>query len=517
MARTKNKGTRKRSSKAGESTMVRKDANKMIEVSMHKFAEENYARYGRAVLENRAIPDYRDGLNPVNRRVLWAAHSLGFDNKSKLSKSARIVGDVIGRYHPHGDAAAYEAMVKMTNLPNRVNNIRVGLIEGGGNWGSLSGQTAAAARYTEARLSRFSDVVLFNKFYTPVMQKVPNFDSTTVEPLVLPSLLPLLFLNGRFGIAPGATTNIPAFEGKSIISLLSKAYAGEEITPKILASTLRVVTVYGGIEDSAGRKSEGRKALFKTKRGKIHLLSSYEYDEKKRTMTFDKFAVADFEKSMEKGLGLEGVQSVYDLSKADKKNPDRYGRLVFTLKKQIDNKHKKTVAAIINLMSANENYVLNFTRRYKDELGQAAATMRSMTLVQAFTSWIKWRTNLEKKACSYWIKQDEKEIHRLGLLMQAVDLIDFIVSLLKDKKLKSNDEVYAAYAKKAKVELEDAKYVMGRPIISLRNLEKAKLQEQQDAVKANKAKLEKRKAKPLPHMLKQLEEFAPFFKHEGPI
>lgn len=510
MARAKPKAPRKGRGKADAGpTMVRTDANPVIVTSLDRFAEENYKRYGLAVLENRAIPDYRDGLNPVNRRVLWSAHTLGFSNKSKLSKAARIVGDVIGRYHPHGDMAAYEAMVGMTNLPNKVNNIRVGLMEGGGNWGSLSGSSFAAARYTECRLTKFSDEVLFNRFYMPVVQKVPNFDNTTVEPLILPALLPVLFLNGRFGIAPGATCKIPAFDGNSVLALLKRAYSGEELTPKILSKTLKVVTTYGGVEDESEAKSEGRKALFTGKKGALTLRSTHTYDEKKRTLTFTKFAKADFEKAIEKIGAIDGVQSVYDMSLAT----DREGKLVVVLKKQMEGRHKRTIEKVIAFMQLRENYVLNFTRRTKDETGQAQATMKAMTLTTAFTNWVKWRTALEKKACGYWIGEDDKEIRRLDLLMQACDLIDFIVKLLKDKKLKSSEEVYKAYAKKAKVEFEEAKYVLTRPIITLRNLEKRSLLEDKKKVQANRKKLVMRQKKPLDFMKEQLKDFAPFFKH----
>ena len=179
------------------------------EIDLLDFAREHYSRYGRSVLEDRAFPDFRDGMNPVNRRTLWSAYSLGIRSNSKFVKSARIVGDVLGRYHPHSDQAAYGAMVKMTNVNGVVSNIPIGLFEGEGNWGSLSNSAAAAMRYTEARLSKFSDEVLFNKFYMPVVRMIPNFDSSTVEPLILPALLPLVLLNGRSGIAPVATTNIP--------------------------------------------------------------------------------------------------------------------------------------------------------------------------------------------------------------------------------------------------------------------------------------------------------------------
>lgn len=504
------KGRAAKKGAGGERRFIREDTNKLIQIEMDKFAMENYKRYGLAVLENRAIPDFRDGLNPVNRRVLWSMNSLGFHNKAKLAKAARVVGDVIGRYHPHGDASAYDAMVGMTNLPKNINNIRVGLIEGGGNWGSLSGTSAAAQRYTEARLSAFSDEVLFNRFYTPVMDKVPNFDNTTEEPLVLPSLLPLIFLNGRFGIAPGATCRIPAFNGNTILDLLDKAYAGEEITPKLLGNTLRAVTTFGGMEKEDELKGAARKALFTDKRGKLNLRPTYVFDEKKRTLTFTKFAFANFEKTLGFVSAMDSVQSIEDLSTP----ADRIGKLVVTLKKLGENKQKTAIAAILKHMELSESYVLNFTRRAKDDIGQACAEMRAMTLPKAFTAWVKWRTKLEQRACTYWIKEDEKEIKRLLLLIQAVDYVDYIVKLLKDKSLKSKDDVYTAYAKKAKVSNIEAEYVLTRPIITLRNLSKGPLEKELAETRDNMKKLQKRHDNPLAFMRGQLKDFRKFFVHD---
>lgn len=478
----------------------------VIEESLEHFSVSSYERYGNAVLEDRAIPDYRDGMNPVNRRILWAAHELGTHSNKPHMKAARIVGDAMGRFHPHGDSAIYGAMVGMANNEGKVNNTCHALIDGEGNWGSLSEPGYAAMRYTEARLSKFADAVLFDKFYLPVMEMVPNYDSKDVEPLTLPALIPLLFLNGRFGIAPGATANIPSFDGKTVLKVLEAAYSGEELTPKLLAKTLRVVGTYGGRE--TGKNDEHRKALFSTKRGRVELHSESHYDEKKRTLTFTTFAYSSMLKALEKIAAFDGVQTVMD----DSDTEDRYGKMVVVFKKQADNRLQRLVEKCKAIMTARESYVLNFTRRYKDETGQAAAKMKAMTLPKVLTLWVKWRVSLEKKACAYWIKQDEKEIHRLSLLIQAVDLIDFIMKILKDKKLKTNDEVYRVYAKKAKVEVEDAKYVLGRPIISLRNMSRNDLLADRKKVEKNKSGLEKRMKKPMGYLIKQLDDFRPFFK-----
>ena len=507
MAKTKQKKERSTPKvKTKKATGSKQIAVEVIRRGLDDYTTEAYLRYGNAVLEDRAIPDFRDGMNPVNRRILWAAHELGLHSNRPVAKAARVVGDTMGRFHPHGDLAIYGAMVGMTNNENSINNTCHAFLEGQGNWGSLSEPGFAAMRYTEARLSKFADAVLFDKFYLPTIESVPNYDSKDEEPLVLPALLPVLFLNGRFGIAPGATASIPSFDANTVLDVLAKAYSGEEITPKMLAKTLRVVGTFGGRE--TGKTDEKRKDLFTTTRGSVILHSSHTYDEKKRALTFTTFAYSKLDKAIEKMRAFEGVKDVYD----DSETSDRYGKLVVTFKPQNDKRLQRLIARCAEFMTARESFVLNFTRRYKDDTGQAAAQMRAMTLVKAFTMWVKWRTALEKKACAYWIVKDEDEIKRLNLLLQACDMIDFIMSLLKDKKLKSADEVYTAYSKKAGVSFEDAKYVMGRPIISLRNMSKSGLLEERKNVEKNKALLEKRRKNPMPAMLKQLDTFRPLLK-----
>ncbi len=471
----------------------------VTDVELLAFAREHYKRYGLAVLEDRAIPDYRDGLNPVNRRTLWAAFTLGVRSNSKYVKSARVVGDVIGRYHPHGDSAAYGAMVKMTNVGTTVCNTPIGLMDGEGNWSSMSNGSAAAMRYTEVRLSKFSDEVLFNKFYMPVVKMVPNFDSSTEEPLILPALLPVVLLNGRFGIAPGATTNIPSMEPRSLLKVLAAAYQGKELTPKFLASTLRLVSTFGGVESDEALADPERRAIFKSTRGRTTLSSTYEFDEKKRTLTYTRFAVDSLPSAIDKLMKSPYVQHARDGSSVT----DKYGTLEVMLKRVDDSKLDHVIEKVDALLTSRENVVLNFTIRSVSEDGQSQAVVKPMILSEMLTRWVKWRTNLEVKACKYWIGEDDKEIRRLELLCQAVDLLDFLVSLLKNKKLTQQD-VYQAYAKKAKIELEESKYVLNRPIISLRNLERVELEAKIEEIRKHRSELVSRSKNPEKFMLGQL-------------
>ncbi len=474
------------------------------DVGLLKFARKKYYEYGVEVLEDRAFPDFRDGLNPVNRRLLWSAYDLGIRSNSKSVKSARIVGDVLGRFHPHGDSAAYGALVKMTNT-----NTAVPLFTGDGNWGSLSDKGFAAMRYTETKLSKFSDEILFNKFYTPVIDYVPNYDGSGKEPLVLPALLPIALINGRFGIAPGATTNIPICDYKSILKALFTIYS--ETNPldgKELGKILKFKSTYGG-EEGVQTKEErlDRNKLFTSTEGKTTLWSSLTYNEGTRTVTVTKFARdTDMEKLLTSLLEVQGIHSASD----DSSTKDLYGKLTITFKKGLkEEQYKKLLDLVTRELSSRENYVLNFTERFIDPTGQSAAKVVPMSLTDMLGRWVEWRTQLEKKACSYWIAEDDREIRRIDLLIQAVDLIDYIVSLLKNSKL-DTEGVYAAYASKTKVKPEEAKYVLGRPIITLRKLDKEELLTVRKKVEVNKSFLEKRRKDPKVFMANQVKSWLNF-------
>ena len=164
----------------------------------------SYMDYAMSVIVSRALPDVRDGLKPVQRRILYAMHGLGMSPGSAHKKSARLVGEVLGKYHPHGDGPVYEAMVRMA----QEFSMRVPLVNGQGNFGSVDGDPPAAMRYTEARLSRAAEEIL-NDIEQDTVNFIENFDGSLQEPSILPAKLPQLLLNGTTGIAVGMATNIP--------------------------------------------------------------------------------------------------------------------------------------------------------------------------------------------------------------------------------------------------------------------------------------------------------------------
>src|SRR3954462_9541075 len=190
-------------------------AKETIPVSLEEEMRRSYLDYAMSVIAGRALPDVRDGLKPVHRRVLYAMHELSNDWNRAYKKSARIVGDVIGKYHPHGDTAVYDTMVRMA----QDFSMRYTLVDGQGNFGSVDGDSAAAMRYTEVRLAKIADQVLAD-LEKETVDFTPNYDNSLKEPAVLPTRLPTLLVNGSSGIAVGMATNVPPHNLTEIIDAL---------------------------------------------------------------------------------------------------------------------------------------------------------------------------------------------------------------------------------------------------------------------------------------------------------
>src|SRR6185437_68812 len=177
-------------------------AKDVVNINIETEMKHSFLDYAMSVIVSRALPDVRDGLKPVHRRVLYAMHEMSNDWNKPYKKSARIVGDVIGKYHPHGDVAIYETIVRMA----QDFSLRDPLVDGQGNFGSVDGDSAAAMRYTEIRMTKITHEMLADK---ETVNFVPNYDGSEHEPQVLPSRVPNLLLNGSTGIAVGMATNIP--------------------------------------------------------------------------------------------------------------------------------------------------------------------------------------------------------------------------------------------------------------------------------------------------------------------
>jgi DNA gyrase subunit A len=234
---------------------------KILPVTLEEEMKSSYIDYSMSVIVSRALPDVRDGLKPVHRRVLFGMHELGMAYNRPYKKSARIVGEVLGKYHPHGDTAVYDSMVRMV----QEFSLRYPLVDGQGNFGSVDGDSPAAMRYTEARMRRISESMLRDLDKNTV-DFIPNFDDSLQEPTVLPSYLPNLLINGASGIAVGMATNIPPHNLTEVIDGLIALIKKPDIT---IQKLMKHVTAPDFPTAGIIYGFEGVKSAYLTGRGRV--------------------------------------------------------------------------------------------------------------------------------------------------------------------------------------------------------------------------------------------------------
>ena len=244
---------------------------KIIERDINEEMQTAYIDYAMSVIVQRALPDVRDGLKPVHRRILYTMDQDGLTSDKPYRKSATTVGDVLGRYHPHGDASVYDAMVRLA----QDFSMRYPLIDGHGNFGSIDGDPAAAYRYTEARLSKLAEMMMTD-IEKNTVDFMPNFDDRLQEPTVLPAQIPALLVNGSSGIAVGMATNIPPHNLNEVIDGIIKIIDEDEVSDEDLMTVIK-----GPDFPTAGIivGKEGIREAYKTGRGKIILRAETEIEE----------------------------------------------------------------------------------------------------------------------------------------------------------------------------------------------------------------------------------------------
>jgi topoisomerase-4 subunit A len=299
---------------------------KIIPVNLEDIVGERFGRYSKYIIQDRALPDVRDGLKPVQRRILFAMNELGMGSTKPYKKSARIVGEVIGKYHPHGDTSVYDAMVRMSQ------HWKLGtlLIDMHGNNGSVDNDPAAAMRYTEARLTSYAEALL-KDIDKKTVTFIPNFDDCELEPVVLPAKFPNLLVNGGTGMATGYATNIPPHNLTEVL----KATIYKIKNPQ--ADLDDLINILPGPDFPTGAIIEGTKEIkkaFQTGKGKIVIKAKAEVEDTSIVITEIPYEVnkADLVRRIDEirlQKKIDGILEVNDLS-------DREGiRIVIKLKKEI--------------------------------------------------------------------------------------------------------------------------------------------------------------------------------------
>lgn len=486
--------------------------------TMTRYSIMAMKEYGAEVVEQRAIPDFRDGLKPVHRCAIWAAYKLGLHNRpGGFRKAARLVGDVIGKYHPHGDASCYSAIVGVTGTKRQgqvkgwyTRNCSTPLFEGLGNWGDFI-DGPAAYRYTEVMLSKFSDLFLLDSDYLAVMDYVDNYDGTERIPVILPAKIPVVLLNGYSSIAVGVAASSPPFAFAGVLALTIKALKGEEIKVSHITSTLVPEYPYGGVCVSP------RKELFdliKYGKGSLFFAPSYEVNEKAKTMTFTSvcpglMSPGSIETFLNKLAALKEVGSVSDDS--DKRGP----RYVVQGKRGITAEGFNNMLDLCyNIAVRSDSYDIGMTIRQPD----GGANFQASTIIEMLTLWATWRIEVELKAIARLISIQEQKLIKLNTIRTAVLNLDVVLAALKIKKDKDTikingveTEVDAAAAhlmRKLKFGLSQANMILDMKVRQLRSVEITKLDEQIANETKELKQLQKDSKNPSDRAIRDLEKLA---------
>lgn len=397
------------------------ETEKIVKINIEEEMKSAYIDYSMSVIVSRALPDVRDGMKPVHRRVLFGMHELGVQANRAHKKSARIVGEVLGKYHPHGDSSVYEAMVRMAQEWS----LRYMLVDGQGNFGSVDGDSPAAMRYTEARLKKIAEEALSDIEKETVDFQL-NFDDTLKEPVVLPTRVPLLLVNGASGIAVGMATNMPPHNLTEVVNALIAEIENPEITiPELLEyvkapdfPTGGIIYGYSGVQEA-----------FETGRGRIVVRAKAEIEitssgREKIIVTEIPYMVNKAElirKTAEliNDKKIEGISYINDES-------DRNGmRIIIILKKD-----------------ATSNVVLNKLYKYTqlqssfnvNNIALVNGRPRALNLKQLLRYFVTHRHDVVLRRTRYELDQAEKKAHILEGLLIAIDHLDEVIKLIRASK-----------------------------------------------------------------------------------
>ena len=399
--------------------------SKIEDYSLEYMMEKSFARYSKSIIQDRALPDVRDGLKPVQRRILYGMYIEGHTYDKPPVKSARSVGDIMGKFHPHGDSSIYDAMVRMSQWWKQ----NECYIDMQGNNGSMDGDGAAAMRYTEARLSKISNE-LMKDIKRGTVDFVPNFDDSRKEPLVLPAKYPNLLVNGAVGISAGYATNIPPHNLGEVIDATIKRID----SPSCYLET--IMDIVKGPDFPTGGIVEGKKGIydaFKTGRGKIVVKSKYEVlnDKNKKTIViseipFDINKLALVSKMCEIKIDkkIDGIIDIRDES--DRQDPVR---IVIEIKKEADPNF------IMNYFYKNTDLMINYNYNMVAIVNKRPVTIGILGILDAYISHLK---EVIVRRTKFDLEFNKNELHIVEGLIKALSILDEVIRVIRSSKDKSD-------------------------------------------------------------------------------
>ncbi len=449
--------------------IIMSERERVIQVNIEEEMKSAYIDYSMSVIVSRALPDVRDGLKPVHRRVLFGMSELGVLSNRPYKKSARIVGEVLGKYHPHGDSSVYDAMVRMAQEWS----LRYPLVEGQGNFGSIDGDSPAAMRYTEARLKKIAEETL-SDIDKETVDFQPNFDDSLSEPVVLPTRIPILLVNGASGIAVGMATNMPPHNLSEIIDATIAFIDNNEITIAELHKYVKGPdfptggTIYG---------EQGIRDAFETGRGRIVLRGKTEIElthSGRECIIVREIPYMVNKAEMIRRIAdlinekrLEGISYINDES-------DRNGmRVVIILKK--DASSSVVLNNLYKLSSLQTSFNVN-------NVALVRGRPRILNLKELIDHFVKHRHQVVIRRSRYDLNQAEKRAHILEGLIIASDNIDEVIAIIKSSK--NPDDARERLMERFSLSEIQARAIVEMRLRQLTGLEQEKLRDEYREVMA---------------------------------
>jgi DNA gyrase subunit A len=398
-----------------------KVTKRIEEVAIENEMKTSYLDYSMSVIIGRAIPDIRDGLKPVHRRSLFSLHATGTHFNQSYKKSARIVGDVIGKYHPHGDTAVYDTLVRMAQHFS----LRYPLVDGQGNFGSIDGDPPAAMRYTEVRLAKIANELL-KDIDKNTVDFLPNYDGSLTEPEIFPALLPMLLLNGSYGIAVGMATSIPPHNIKELIDCFIYFLEHRDVTIDELMDILK------GPDFPTGGFIYGKESIreaYKTGRGTVIVRAKtvIETDKKER----EKIIVNEIPYQVSKGKILESISNLVKSKKINgiaalRDESDREGmRIVIEVKKD------EIPEVILNNLYKHTQLQTTFSINL---LAIANYQPKQFNLVEYFNYFLGHRKEIVRRRSLFELEKAERRAHIIEGLKIALDKLDLVIKIIRASK-----------------------------------------------------------------------------------
>jgi DNA gyrase subunit A len=443
-------------------------------VDLNVEMQRSYLNYAMSVIVSRALPDVRDGLKPVHRRVIYAMYDGGYRPDRAFNKSARVVGEVMGQYHPHGDSAIYDTLVRLTQAWS----LRYPLAQGQGNFGSPGNDSAAASRYTEVRMAQLA-MEMVRDIDQDTVDFTPNYDGKNLEPTVLPSRFPNLLVNGSSGIAVGMATNIPPHNLTEVAAGVQWALEHPDATrEELLEALMERIT---GPDFPTGGQIVGRRGIqdaYRTGRGSVTMRAVTEIAEDKRGRTI--IAITQLPYQVNPDNLLERIAELVEQGKVggiadlvDESSSRTGMRIVVVLKR--DAVPKVVLNNLFKYTQLQDNFGANM-------LALVDGVPRTLTLDAFVTNWIEHQVEVIQRRTAYRLRIAEERVHILIGLLKAIDRIDEVIALIRASE--SASVAQAGLMKLLDIDEIQAQAILDMQLRKLAALERNELQTQHDKLMA---------------------------------